>query len=127
MGTRRAVVVWVKKMGRASIIIAPHWCVDWFMFMDMRMVWNARQVAWKGWRHPITSSFLYPHNSTTLGLYLSIDHLLLLCKPPRCPKGATIHLQTWRPSRCLSSQSRGTTLTSAWLLCLVPLSYLNPR
>ena len=46
MGARRAVVVWVKKMGRASIVIAPHRHVDQFMFMDVRMAWKARQVAW---------------------------------------------------------------------------------
>ena len=119
MGTRRAVVVWVKKMGRASIIIAPHWRVDQFVFMDVRMVWNARQVAWNegscvAWKEGRRVAWnegsmglgsaggIQLHNVscvlvtvlTTLGLYLSIDHLLLPCKPPRCPKGATIHLQT---------------------------------
>src|SRR6266481_1333741 len=77
--------------------------------------WKARQVAWNevrcmAWKEGegcgverggvgsaggIRLHNVSCHDSTfNLGLYLRIDHLPLLRKPPRCPKGATVHLQT---------------------------------
>src|SRR6266481_2167203 len=77
--------------------------------------WKARQVAWNearcmAWKegegHGVdrggvgSAGGIRLHNVShrdstfNLGLYLRIDHLLLPRKPPRCPKGATIHLQT---------------------------------
>src|SRR6266481_4046828 len=77
--------------------------------------WKARQVAWNearcmAWKegegHGMerggvgSAGAIQLHNVShrdstfNLGLYLRIDHLLLPHKPPRCPKGATIHLQT---------------------------------
>ncbi len=78
--------------------------------------WKARQVAWNevrcmAWKegegHGVergrvgSAGGIRLHNVScrdstfNLGLYLRIDHLPLPRKPPRCPKGATIHhLQT---------------------------------
>src|SRR6266481_9090901 len=72
--------------------------------------WKARQVAWnkarcmawkEGERHGVergrvgSAGGIQLHNVShcdstfNLGLYLRIDHLPLLRKPPRCPKGTT--------------------------------------
>src|SRR6266481_795979 len=77
--------------------------------------WKARQVAWNevrcmAWKEGEgrgveqggvglaggiqLHNVLHRDSTFNLGLYLRIDHLLLPCKPPRCPKGTTIHLQT---------------------------------